>query len=57
MYLTKRGSTKNSALKVYREYTKTAQRLETKGGGKKQHFTNPYLEPRQSKKLTRKDPF
>ena len=30
-----RGSTKNSALKVYKEYTKAAQRVETKVGGER----------------------
>ena len=42
---------------MYREYTKAAQRLETKGGGNKQQNPYPYLEPSHSKKLIREEGF
>ena len=33
MYIKKRGDTKSSALRVYKEYTKEAKRLKPKGKG------------------------
>ena len=50
----RRGSTKNNDLKVYREYTKTAQSRTPRGKGVK-HTIFPYFEPNQSKKLTREE--
>ena len=50
----RRGCTKNSALKVYKEYTKTGQSRTPRGKGEK-HTTFPYLEPNKSKKLTREE--
>ena len=52
MYIKKRGSTKSSALKVY----KRSPKAQTKGEGiETKNITCPYLEPNQSKKLTREE--
>ena len=54
MYIKEKRSDKSSALRVYKEYTKEAQRLKPKGKGQKQK-TSPTLTQsliNQSKKLT-----
>ena len=52
LYIKKRWDTKNSALKVYRKYTKEAKGSNQRGMDKTKKITCPYLESNQSMKLT-----
>ena len=55
MYIKKRGDTKSNALRVYKEYTKEAKRLNHRGRDRNKNITCPYLKPNQSMKLTSKE--